>query len=147
MRILFVVALQHAEICCSHMSSCMQGSGHLVEDFSQPVHLCPIDLRKVVTLCKCDVVPLCFCVSCLDVKHCGIFSCRLHRRVDWNLRRSDAEAKKFATECWILRSHGKKKSLVPYVAPGAAWNLATFVPRSHAKSATTGVARKLTVVV
>lgn len=41
---------------CVYFSCCMQGSGHLVEDFSQPVHLCPIDLRKVVTLCKCDVV-------------------------------------------------------------------------------------------
>ena len=55
--------------------------------------------------------------------------------------------KEFATECGMLRSHGKKYSLVPYVEPGDVWNLVTSVPKSHAKSATTGVARKLTVVV
>jgi len=33
----------------------MNGSGHLAEDFSQPMHLCPIDLRKLQTLVGFDV--------------------------------------------------------------------------------------------
>lgn len=45
---------------CTYYACCMNGAGrlasfssncggHLEEDFSQPMHLCPIDLRKVVT--------------------------------------------------------------------------------------------------
>ena len=33
----------------------MNGSGHLGEDFSQPMHLCPVDLRKLQTLVGFDV--------------------------------------------------------------------------------------------
>lgn len=28
----------------------MNGSGHLEEDFRQPLHLCPVDLRKLMTV-------------------------------------------------------------------------------------------------
>ena len=34
----------------------MNGSGHLEEDFSQPMYLCPVDLRKLQTLVGFDVV-------------------------------------------------------------------------------------------
>ncbi len=55
---------------CTWFSCCMQGSGHLLEgtkvkndlhvtyllDFSQPLHLCPIDLRKLQTCLNFNVV-------------------------------------------------------------------------------------------
>lgn len=41
---------------CIWYSCLMNGSGHLQEDFSQPMTLCPIDLRKLQTLCDFDVV-------------------------------------------------------------------------------------------
>eukprot|EP00750_Incisomonas_marina_P029989 INCI7250.6.p1 GENE.INCI7250.6~~INCI7250.6.p1 ORF type:complete len:194 (-),score=27.94 INCI7250.6:77-658(-) len=31
---------------CMHRQCCMNGSGHLCEDFSIPEHLCPVDLAK-----------------------------------------------------------------------------------------------------
>ena len=34
----------------------MNGSGHLEEDFRQPMFLCPVDLRKLQTLCGFDVI-------------------------------------------------------------------------------------------
>jgi hypothetical protein len=34
----------------------MNGSGHLEEDFSQPLFLCPVDLRKLFLLVGFDVV-------------------------------------------------------------------------------------------
>jgi hypothetical protein len=40
---------------CIHFRCCMNGSGHLVEDFAQPMFLCPIDLRKVHALTGCDI--------------------------------------------------------------------------------------------
>jgi len=33
---------------CIHFECCMNGSGHLEEDFRQPMHLCPIELRKLL---------------------------------------------------------------------------------------------------
>jgi len=41
---------------CIWYSCCMNGSGHVTEDFEQSMHLCPVDLRKLQTLCNFDVV-------------------------------------------------------------------------------------------
>lgn len=41
---------------CIWYSCCMNGSGHLAEDFRQSMHLCPVDLRKLQSLCGFDVV-------------------------------------------------------------------------------------------
>ena len=41
---------------CIWFSCLMNGSGHLREDFAQPMMLCPVDLRKLQTLTGCDVV-------------------------------------------------------------------------------------------
>ena len=34
---------------CVHFACCMNGSGHLAEDFAQPIFLCPVCLRDVCT--------------------------------------------------------------------------------------------------
>ena len=41
---------------CIWFSCCMNGSGHIAEDFKQPMFLCPVDLHKLQTLCGFDVV-------------------------------------------------------------------------------------------
>ncbi|XP_033749960.1 archaemetzincin-2-like [Pecten maximus] len=41
---------------CIYYDCCMNGSGHLSEDFRQPMHLCPVDLHKIQTLVGFDVV-------------------------------------------------------------------------------------------
>ncbi|UJR31510.1 hypothetical protein I4U23_018999 [Adineta vaga] len=41
---------------CIYYNCLMNGSGHLDEDFSQPLFLCPIDLRKLSQLSKSDFV-------------------------------------------------------------------------------------------
>lgn len=41
---------------CIWYDCCMNGSGHLSEDFRQPMFLCPVDLNKLETLCGFDVV-------------------------------------------------------------------------------------------
>ena len=41
---------------CIYYECCMNGSGHLDEDFRQPMFLCPVDLRKLAHLCGFDVV-------------------------------------------------------------------------------------------
>jgi len=41
---------------CSYYQCLMNGSGHLEEDFSQPMMLCPVDLRKVTHFTGTDVV-------------------------------------------------------------------------------------------
>ena len=41
---------------CVWYSCCMNGSGHLQEDFRQSMHLCPVDLRKLHTLIGFDVL-------------------------------------------------------------------------------------------
>lgn len=41
---------------CIWYSCCMNGSGHLGEDFRQSMHLCPVDLRKLQTLIGFDVL-------------------------------------------------------------------------------------------
>ena len=41
---------------CVYFDCCMNGSGHLQEDFSQPMHLCPVDLRKLKALVGFDIV-------------------------------------------------------------------------------------------
>lgn len=40
---------------CIFYSCCMNGSGHLEEDYQQPMYLCPVDLRKLHTLCGFDI--------------------------------------------------------------------------------------------
>ncbi|XP_052791442.1 archaemetzincin-2-like [Mya arenaria] len=41
---------------CIFYDCCMNGSGHLQEDFRQPMHLCPVDLHKLHTLVGFSVV-------------------------------------------------------------------------------------------
>lgn len=41
---------------CIWFQCCMNGSGHLAEDFSQPMSLCPVDLHKLQALCGFDVL-------------------------------------------------------------------------------------------
>ncbi|XP_065178012.1 archaemetzincin-1-like [Sycon ciliatum] len=41
---------------CIFHACCMNGSGHLQEDFSQPMYLCPVDLRKLQVLCGFNIV-------------------------------------------------------------------------------------------
>jgi archaemetzincin len=41
---------------CIYYECLMNGSGHLEEDFSQPLFLCPIDLRKLSRLGEFDIV-------------------------------------------------------------------------------------------
>lgn len=41
---------------CIWYSCCMNGSGHLGEDFCQSMHLCPVDLRKLQTLLGFNVL-------------------------------------------------------------------------------------------
>lgn len=41
---------------CIFYECCMNGSGHLTEDFRQPMFLCPVDLHKLQTLCGFDVI-------------------------------------------------------------------------------------------
>ena len=41
---------------CIYYSCCMNGSGHLEEDFRQAMFLCPVDLRKLQHLCGFDVI-------------------------------------------------------------------------------------------
>ena len=40
---------------CIHYACCMQGSGHLLEDFEQPSFLCPVCLHKMHALFHFDV--------------------------------------------------------------------------------------------
>ena len=41
---------------CIYFDCVMNGSGHLEEDFRQPMSLCPICLRKIKLLTGCDIV-------------------------------------------------------------------------------------------
>ena len=41
---------------CIYFDCCMNGSGHLSEDFRQPMNLCPVDLHKLQTLVGFDVL-------------------------------------------------------------------------------------------
>lgn len=41
---------------CIYFDCCMNGSGHLTEDFRQPMHMCPVDLHKLHTLVGFDIV-------------------------------------------------------------------------------------------
>jgi archaemetzincin len=41
---------------CIFYECCMNGSGHLEEDFRQPMMLCPVDLRKLQTLVGFNVI-------------------------------------------------------------------------------------------
>ena len=54
---------------CIWYSCCMNGSGHLAEDFRQPIHLCPVDLRKLQTLCGFDVAERYHKLLCFFRKH------------------------------------------------------------------------------
>lgn len=41
---------------CIYHLCLMNGSGHLEEDFSQPLFLCPVDLRKLQRIAKFDLI-------------------------------------------------------------------------------------------
>ena len=41
---------------CVYMDCCMNGSGHLEEDFRQSMFLCPVDLRKLAHLLEFDPI-------------------------------------------------------------------------------------------
>ena len=41
---------------CVYFDCCMNGSGHLQEDFSQPMYLCPVELRKLHRLVGFDIL-------------------------------------------------------------------------------------------
>lgn len=66
---------------CIWFSCLMNGSGHLREDFSQPMTLCPVDLHKLQTLCGFDVVD----------RYAGLQRffrrCGLQREAEWVDRR------------------------------------------------------------
>lgn len=51
-EIMHLFGLDH----CVWYSCCMQGSGHLEEDFRQPMHLCPIDLRKLQVCLAFEII-------------------------------------------------------------------------------------------
>merc|ERR1712136_709733 len=40
---------------CIYYECCMNGSGHLEEDFRQPMFLCPVDLHKLSHLCGFEI--------------------------------------------------------------------------------------------
>ncbi|KAL8580285.1 hypothetical protein ACOMHN_061526 [Nucella lapillus] len=50
-EILHLLGVDH----CVFYDCCVNGSEHLEEDFRQPMHLCPVDLRKLHTLVGFDV--------------------------------------------------------------------------------------------
>ena len=41
---------------CIFYECCMNGSGHLEEDFRQPMFLCPVDLHKLSYLCGFNIL-------------------------------------------------------------------------------------------
>jgi archaemetzincin len=41
---------------CIYYKCLMNGSGHIEEDFSQPLFLCPVDLRKLSQLAEFDII-------------------------------------------------------------------------------------------
>ena len=51
-EILHTLGISH----CIYYECCMNGSGHLEEDFRQPMFLCPVDLHKLTHLCGFNVV-------------------------------------------------------------------------------------------
>ena len=66
---------------CVWFSCLMNGAGHLLEDFRQPMVLCPVDLRKLQTLTGCDVAE----------RYAGLLAffkrCGLREEADWVERR------------------------------------------------------------
>jgi archaemetzincin len=51
-EILHILGFSH----CIYYECCMNGSGHLEEDFRQPMFLCPVDLHKLAHLCGLNIV-------------------------------------------------------------------------------------------
>lgn len=66
---------------CIFYQCCMNGSGHLTEDFAQPMHLCPVDLHKLQLLCGFDV--------CERYKHLMAFyrQHQMKEEMEWVRRR------------------------------------------------------------
>ena len=66
---------------CIWFACLMNGSGHLREDFSQPMTLCPVDLHKLQTLCGFDVA----------TRYAGLqtffHQCGLQQEAEWVDRR------------------------------------------------------------
>lgn len=66
---------------CIWYSCCMNGSGHLSEDFRQSMHLCPVDLRKLQTLIGFDVIDRYQKLNDFFTKHC------LEEEREWTQKR------------------------------------------------------------
>lgn len=76
-EILHLLGVDH----CVFFDCCMNGSGHLAEDFRQPMHLCPVDLRKLHTLVGFDVRERYSSLQAFYLKH------GLKEEVEWVERR------------------------------------------------------------
>lgn len=68
---------------CIYFSCCMNGSGHLSEDFRQPMYLCPVDLHKLQHLCGFDVAQRYAALAVFFRKY------KLMEESDWMERRID----------------------------------------------------------
>ena len=66
---------------CIWYSCCMNGSGHLAEDFRQSMHLCPVDLRKLQTLIGFNVLERYQKLKEFFTKH------KLETEREWTLKR------------------------------------------------------------
>lgn len=66
---------------CVYFDCCMNGSGHLSEDFRQPIYLCPVDLHKLQVLCGFDIVKRYEKLQQFFRTH------GLHEEADWVLKR------------------------------------------------------------
>jgi hypothetical protein len=63
----------------------MNGARHLNEDFRQPMHICPVDLRKLAHLCGYDITQRyrnSYCVASPALQDNG-----LSEEADWVVRR------------------------------------------------------------
>ena len=78
-EILHLLGVDH----CVFFDCCMNGSGHLVEDFRQPMHLCPVDLRKLHTLVGFDIGERYASLRAFYLRH------GLKEEADWVERRLD----------------------------------------------------------
>ena len=78
-EILHLLGVDH----CVFFDCCMNGSGHLLEDFRQPMHLCPVDLRKLHTLVGFDIGERYASLRAFYLKH------GLKEEADWVERRLD----------------------------------------------------------
>ena len=78
---------------CVFYRCCMNGSGHLEEDFAQPMHLCPVDLHKLQLLCGFDVCQRYRSLLSFYQQH------QLVDEAEWVNRRLHSLEKKTTTGC------------------------------------------------